>query len=126
MKLKFMVVLLVMICNQSFADQCSWVTPQAASRLDELVKNGKILNKYFVEYCHLCEGSEVTNPEKVRKILKTQVDKDYFQFYFVADDNKKVALDLAYTFIETTDGVYKNLGIMTNCIDDLDAIEELK
>ena len=126
MRLKSIAVLLVIVCNQSFADQCSWVTPQAASRLDELVKSGKILNKYFVEYCHLCEGSEVTNPEKVRKILKTQVDKDYFQFYFVADDNKKVALDLAYTFIETTDGVYKNLGIMTNCIDDLDAIEELK
>ena len=126
MRLKSIAVLLVIICNQSFADQCSWVTPQAASRLDELVKSGKILNKYFVEYCHLCEGSEVTNPEKVRKILKTQVDKDYFQFYFVADDNKKVALDLAYTFIETTDGVYKNLGIMTNCIEDLDAIEELK
>ena len=123
---KIIAGLFVIICNQSFADQCAWVNGQAALRFEELVASGKILDKYFVEYCHLCENSEVTTPEKVRKVLKEKVDKDYFQFSFLDDKNQKVDLDLAYTFIETKDGIYKNLGILTNCIEDLDAIEELR
>jgi len=120
-------ILFFCLVSQAYADQCAWLAADAASRFEQLIDDGKIKNKHFVEFCHLCDCDQISEPRMVRAVSKKQVevDPDYFEFSFITEQGDVVSLDLAYTFIESESGSFKNIGALTACIEDLDYVDDL-
>jgi len=107
-------VVLTLISTAATADQCSWLTAAASSRLEELNRSGQISGNRFVEYCKPCGDKAPQGPYLISKIRKKKIDSVYTEYYFVVQGKEK-AVDLAYVFIQSGANRYINLGKATNC-----------
>jgi len=131
MKLSSLIVLAFLLSFQALADQCEWNTRSNAQKARvELVKH----NHYFA-FCEPCgdtvpalqfiredlgkkkakDGKDVHFSSRGTKIGQDNRTADYWGFTINGSYGMSVNIDLAYVFVPTANGEYKNLAKIVGC-----------
>jgi hypothetical protein len=109
-------LLLVLLGNTAFADQCEWVTKDQAERAAALFRAGPAS---FLEYCEPCGETAPTknSPKPIavdsngrRSVEVRAVDDGYFSLFI-----NGASVDLAYSFYKRGLADWKNVAKTVGC-----------
>ncbi len=96
----------LLVAGTAHADQCQWISEaEAAKAASLLAKKPKV-----IAFCEPC-GDEVPGvPFAAQRVAVERADGD---FKTVVIDGK--AVDLAYTYVQTSDRWYQNVAALVGC-----------
>ncbi|HEX5058807.1 MAG TPA: hypothetical protein VFV99_05570 [Kofleriaceae bacterium] len=97
---------LVVLADTAHADQCAWIDKPTAQKAEAIVLKA---SKY-IEFCEPCGEKAPGIPQKAQSVAVQDADGDYKE---VTINGKGV--DLAYTFVKTDAGHYRNLAALAGC-----------
>lgn len=120
---KLIVISMVALSFNAFADQCQWVTAASAKKAVSLIKKSNKTAGGVLSFCQPCGDT------KIQEITVNQID--------VTNTGDKVlskevaingqSIDLAYTFVYTGYGKFENLAKLSKCeASDVSAVINMK
>lgn len=98
--------LVLALAGTAYADQCEWIDGTAAAKAQKLLAG----HPKVIAFCEPCGEKAPGVPEVASRVDVTTPEAGYKE---IAINGKGV--DLAYTFVQTSPGTYKNLAKLAGC-----------
>lgn len=106
MKAWLIPISLALLADTAHADQCAWIDKATAQKAQAIVLKAS----KFIEFCEPCNEVAPGTPQIAQSVEVTDADSNYKELTI----NGK-GVDLAYTFVKTDAGHYRNLAALAGC-----------
>lgn len=94
------------MAGTAYADQCEWVDAKVAAKADKLLAN----HPKVIAFCEPCGETAPGAPEVASRIEVGVPDPGYKDVRINGSP-----VDLAYTYVQTSPGLYRNLALLSGC-----------
>lgn len=102
---KLILLASLFVSSLAFADQCQIVDAEVAARAKLLIKN----NSEVILHCKPCGDKVSQSKIHVVRSFKTQGGE------FLLNNDKKLIVDLAYTYVKVAPNMFVNVAKVTGC-----------
>ena len=105
---------LLSLTFNAWADQCQYVTTESAQTAVKLISLSKKNIDGVLDFCQNC-GDRIPKEIKVNQIDIVATDVDDVPAEVAINGR---GIDLAYTYVNISEGTWVNLGKLSNCAND--------
>jgi hypothetical protein len=105
--MKILTVSIVLaMAGTAYADQCEWIDAKVAAKAKLLVEG----HPKVIAFCELCGDKAPGLPEAATRVEIGTPNPGYKDVRI-----NGTPVDLAYTYVQTSPGTYKNLALLSGC-----------
>jgi hypothetical protein len=105
MKTLTLTIVLAM-AGTAYADQCAWIDAKTATKAKQLVE----AHPKVIAFCEPCGEKAPGIPEAATRLEIGSPDAGYKELRINGE-----GVDLAYTYVQTSPGTYRNLAMLAGC-----------
>jgi hypothetical protein len=100
------VTIVLAMAGTAYADQCAWIDAKTATKAKQLIeKHPKV-----IAFCEPCGEKAPGIPEAATRVEIGTPDAGFKEVRINGE-----GVDLAYTYVQTSPGTYRNLAMLAGC-----------